>query len=36
MTQTEVSELDDMIDTILADPASLLVQLKRVGAQSAA
>ena len=32
----EVSELDDMIDAILADAAPLLVQLKCVGAQSAA
>lgn len=32
----EVSELDDMIDAILADTAPLLVQLKCVGAQSAA
>ena len=31
-----VSELDDMIDAILADAAPLLVQLKCVGAQSAA
>ena len=32
----EVSELDDMIDAILVDAAPLLVQLKCVGAQSAA
>ena len=32
----EVSELDDTIDAILADAAPLLVQLKCVGAQSAA
>ena len=32
----EVSELDDMIDAILAGAALLLVQLKCVGAQSAA
>ena len=32
----EVSELDDMSDAILADAAPLLVQLKCVGAQSAA
>lgn len=32
----EVSELDDMIDAILTDADSLLVQLKCVGAQSAA
>ena len=32
----EVSELDDMIDAILADAAPLPVQLKCVGAQSAA
>ena len=32
----EVSELDDMIAAILADAAPLLVQLKCVGAQSAA
>ena len=32
----EVSELDDMIDAILADAAPLLVRLECVGAQSAA
>lgn len=32
----EISELDDMIDAILADAAPLLVRLKCVGAQSAA
>ena len=32
----EISELDDMIDAILADAAPLLVRLEYVGAQSAA